>query len=273
MTMAKRFWATLVMALMFFGLAGAQAAETKAADYVLGPGDVIRISVFQSPDLSMESRISDSGTITYPLLGQVKLGGLSVRQAEQRIADGLKSGNFVKQPQVTVQVATIRSAQVSVLGQVARPGKYPLDLASVKLTDVLAQAGGVVPGGSDTVIVTGTRNGKPFKTEVDLPSVLSRTTSGGSDVALENGDTIFVDRAPFFYVYGEVQRPGPVRLERDMTLLQALAGAGGLTPRGTDRGIRIHRKGPDGKTQEISPPSMEERMREGDVVKVKESLF
>ena len=269
---AKRIWAALTMALMLVGGAAAvaQQADPKA-DYILGPGDVIRIAVFQSPDLSMEARISDSGAITYPLLGQVKLGGLSVRQAETRIADGLKTGNFLKQPQVTLQVTQIRSAQVSALGQIARPGKVPLDLASMRLTDVLAQAGGVVPGGSDTVIVTGVRGGKPFRTEIDLPTMLTKGTHD-ADILMQNGDTVFVDRAPFFYVYGEVQRPGPMRLERSMTLLQALAGAGGLTPRGTEKGIRVHRHGPDGKIQLLTP-SMDDRVQEGDVVQVRESLF
>ena len=88
----------------------------------------------------------------------------------------------------------------------------------------------------------------------------------------ENGDVLWVDRAPMVYIYGEVQRPGPMRLERGMTLMQVLATGGGLTQRGTERGIRVHRKGADGKVQ-IVQPTMDEGVKDGDVVYVKESLF
>jgi polysaccharide export outer membrane protein len=285
--LTRRLFALLLPALLLAGVALAQPpasappqqqpaaatrpADATKADYVLGPGDVIRISVFQSPDLSVETRISDGGTITYPLLGQVKLGGLTVRQAELALTDGLRKGNFIKQPQVSVLVSQIRSAQVSVLGMVVRPGKYPLDLAQMHLSDVLAQAGGVAPGGSDIVTVTGKRAGQPYRAEVDLPNAVAR---GGprDDVVLENGDVVYVDRAPTIYVYGEVQRPGAMRLERGMTVRQALAGAGGLTLRGTEKGLKLHRKGSEGKTEVVSP-TMDDLVRDGDVLQVRESLF
>ena len=89
---------------------------------------------------------------------------------------------------------------------------------------------------------------------------------------MANGDTVWVERQPIVYIYGEVQRPGPMRLEREMTLLQALATGGGLTQRGTDKGIRVHRKGADGKVQVVEPV-MTDMLREGDVVFVRESLF
>ena len=86
------------------------------------------------------------------------------------------------------------------------------------------------------------------------------------------GDVIYVHRGPVFYIYGEVQRPGVIRLERGMTVMQALATGGGLTQRGTEKGMRVHRRGPDGKVQVIQP-SMDDQVRDGDVVYVRESLF
>ena len=241
------------------------------AEYRLGAGDVIRIAVFQNADLTLETRITEAGVVSYPLLGVVRVGGLGVTEAEKLIADGLRNGNFVKNPQVTLVVLQVRGSQVSVLGQVNRPGRYPLEVADMRLTDLLALAGGASPGGSDVLIVTGTRSGQPFRQEVDLPTLFA---PGGAakDFVVLNGDTVWVERQPLVYIYGEVQRPGAMRLERDMTLLQALATGGGLTQRGTDKGIRVHRKGADGKVL-IIEPGMTDTLREGDVVFVRESLF
>jgi polysaccharide export outer membrane protein len=246
-------------------------ASGAAAEYRLGSGDVIRINVYQNPDLTLETRVAETGIVSYPLLGNVRLGGLSVTAAEKLIADGLRSGNFVKQPQVTIVVLQVRGNQASVLGQVNRPGRYPIEVADMRLTDLLAMAGGTASNGSDLIVVTGTRDGKPMRVEVDLPTVFA---PGGKDkdLLILNGDTVWVDRQPIVYIYGEVQRPGPMRLERGMTLMQSLATGGGLTQRGTEKGIRVHRKGPDGKVQVITP-TMDDRMQDGDVVYVRESLF
>ncbi|MFM7506550.1 MAG: polysaccharide export protein EpsE [Rubrivivax sp.] len=267
------------MALALPAIAQAPAARAPAAappaapapEYRLGVGDVLRITVFQSPDLTLESRLNEGGLLSFPLIGSVRLGGLSVPEAERLIADSLVRGNFVRNPQVTIIVLQVRGSQVNVLGQVGRPGRYPLETADTRLTDVIALAGGVAPGGADAVVVTGTRDGKPFREEVDLPALF---TAGGaaSDIVLRNGDAVWVDRQPLVYIYGEVQRPGPMRLERGMTLLQALATGGGLTPRGTEKGIRVHRKGSTGQV-EVTQPAMTDTLRDGDVVFVRESLF
>lgn len=247
------------------------ATQPVRNEYVLGSGDVIRVTVYQNPDLTLETRVSEAGVISYPLLGSVKAGGLSVTQVENRIAEGLKSGNFVKQPQVTVLVIQVRGNQVSVLGQVNRPGRYPLEVADSKLSDVLAVAGGIAPTGADIVVVVGTRGGQPYRAEIDLARSIGSSRANG-DVQIVNGDVVWVDRAPTVYIYGEVQRAGAIRLERGMTVMQALATGGGLTVRGTEKGMRVHRRGADGKVQ-IVQPSMDDQLRDGDVVYVRESLF
>ncbi|MBT9455292.1 MAG: polysaccharide export protein EpsE [Burkholderiaceae bacterium] len=262
------------LALAAAGPVSAQAQTTASAastEYRLGAGDIVRISVYQNPDLTLETRVSESGVVSYPLLGSIKIGGLAPAQAEKVISDGLKNGNFVKQPQVTVLVIQVRGNQVSVLGQVNRPGRFPIEVAEMRLSDMLANAGGIAGAGAEVVTVVGTRNGQPFRAEVDLPRVF---TSGGraDDLIVQNGDVIWVDRAPMVYIYGEVQRPGPMRLERGMTLMQTLATGGGLTQRGTEKGIRVHRKDASGKVQVVQL-AMDESLRDGDVVYVKESLF
>ena len=252
--------------------AWAQAAPAGVApEYRLGQGDVVRITVYQNPDLTLETRVTEAGVISYPLLGNIRVGGLSVTAAEKLVADGLRGGNFVKQPQVNVVVVQVRGNQANVLGQVNRPGRYPIEAADMRLTDLLAAAGGTSAGGSDVVIVTGTRNGQRFRVEVDLPGLFTANAKD-TDLLIQNGDVVWVERQPLVYIYGEAQRPGPMRLERGMTLMQALSSGGGLTPRGTEKGIRVHRKAADGSVIVITPP-MDARMQDGDVVYVRESLF
>jgi len=247
------------------------SANSAPAEYRLGGGDVLRITVYQNLDLLLETRVSEAGIISYPLLGNIRIGGLSVTQAEKVIADGLKSGNFIKNPQVTIAILQVKGNQASVLGQVNRPGRFPIETADMRLTDLLANAGGVAPTGGDQLVLSGVRAGKPFRAEIDLPTIFA---SGGEnqDLLIQNGDVIWVDRAQMVYIYGEVQRPGPMRLERRMTLMQTLASGGGLNLRGTEKGIRVHRKNAEGKVQVLQLP-MDEALKDGDVVYVRESLF
>lgn len=268
----------LLLVTLALALGGAYAQAQAAApaasapsEYRLGAGDAVRVLVYQNPDLTLETRVAETGVISFPLIGNVRIGGLSVSAAEQLIADGLRNGNFIKQPQVTIVLLQIRGNQASVLGQVNRPGRYPIETTDMSLTDLLATAGGVAQTGGDLVVLTGTRGGKPYRLEVDLPGLFGANGST-NDVLVQNGDVLWVDRAPLVYIYGEVQRPGPMRLERGMTLMQVLASGGGLTQRGTERGIRIHRKSADGKI-EVLQATMDDVVKEGDVVFVRESLF
>ena len=276
-TKQRRSVAAALVLAIGVGMAGVDAAAqpstptAAAAEYRLGSGDVVRINVYQNPDLAIETRVTEAGLISYPLLGSIRVGGLSVTATEKLIADGLRSGNFVKQPQVTLVVTQVRGNQASVLGMVNRPGRYPIEVADMRLTDLLAMAGGTAVNGSDMVVVTGTRDGKPFRAEVDMPSVFA-TGGTGKDLLINNGDSIWVDRQPLVYIYGEVQRPGPMRVERGMTVMQSLATGGGLTQRGTQKGIRIHRRAADGKVQ-VMEPVLDDKVQDGDVVYVRESLF
>jgi polysaccharide export outer membrane protein len=251
--------------------AAASAAAVALAEYRLGTGDVLRVTVFQNPDLTLETRVSEAGIISYPLLGSVRVGGLTITQAEALIADGLVKGNFVRQPQVSIVLLQVRGNQANVLGNVNRPGRFPIETADLRVTDLLALAGGATTIAADMLILTGTRDGKPFRVEIDLPA-LFEPGARDKDVLIQNGDVLWVQRQPQVYIYGEVQRPGQVRLERGMTLLQTLASGGGLTQRGTEKGIRLHRRQADGSVS-IVTPAMDDRVQDGDVVFVRESLF
>ena len=201
-------------------------ASSSAAEYLIGPGDVLRISVFQNPDLTLETRVGEDGTISYPLIGTVKIGGGTIPAAEHHIAQLLRDGGFVLKPQVSILLVTVRGSQVSVLGQVNRPGRYPIETANMRIADALATAGGVAATGADTVIFVGMRDGKPSRQVIDLENLFGNADLG-RDLLMRGGDMLYVQRAPVFYIYGEVQRPGSYRLERDMTVMQALAAGGG----------------------------------------------
>jgi polysaccharide export outer membrane protein len=257
------------IALLLGSALTAQAQDK--ADYPLAAGDTIRIQVFQNPDLTLETRVAEGGSITYPLIGAVQIGGISVASAEKRIADALQKGGFIQKPQVTISLLQVRGNQVSVLGQVARPGRFPLETANTRLSDMLANAGGATPNGDDMAIVTGVRNGQAFRKLIDIPSIFLAGRAA-DDLVLQGGDTIYVHRAPVFYIYGEAQRPGAFRIERNMTVMQALAQGGGPTLRGSEKRLRLHRKGADGSLQQIEPQLTDPVMPD-DVIFVKESIF
>ncbi|MGZ5269752.1 MAG: SLBB domain-containing protein, partial [Ramlibacter sp.] len=188
-----------------------------------------------------------------------------------KIAAALRNGNFLKQPQVNIVMLQVRGNQVAVLGQVQKPGRFPLETTNTRVSDLLAAAGGVTPMGDDTLIVTGTRNAQPFRKVIDIPG-LFLNSRGQDDILVQGGDTIFVNKAPVYYIYGEAQRPGPYRIERGMTVQQAVAQGGGPTPRGSLNRLRLTRVGPDGRQVETDA-RLSDPVLPNDVIFVRESLF
>ena len=249
----------IVLGIFLLATLATTAAPVAAQSEKLGIGDAVRVTVFQQPDLTTEARISERGTINMPLIGEVKVAGLSQAEAANAIAEGLKEGKYLKSPQVALAITTVRSRQVSVLGLVARPGRYALDDTSPNVADVIAAAGGIAAGGDNTVTIL--RDGKEQKVNVL-----------GQPFALKAGDTVSVERAPVFYVYGEVARAGAYRVEPDMTVMQAIAAGGGITPRGSEWRLKMRRLNEKGKLVESSA-KLQDRVRPDDVIIVKESLF
>jgi polysaccharide export outer membrane protein len=259
-----------IAALTLMCMAMASASLAGAAEVPLGAGDVVRVSVYGNPDLSLETRVSEAGNITFPLLGNVHIGGMAVAAAEKKVAGLLESGGILKKAQVNIIVSLLASQQVSVLGQVNRPGRYPVD-GKRSVLDMLALAGGIASEGGDSVSVVRTRDGKTTRETVDvIQMVRSGALDKNFDVA--GGDMIYVERAPRFYIVGEVQRPGAFRVERQMTVLQALSAGGGLTPRGSNNGMSITRRDASGKpaTFEVKHSDL---VQDDDVITVRESWF
>lgn len=324
-----------------------------AADNPLGEGDMLRITVYDNPDLTTETRVTSDDTINFPLIGEVNIAGQSVPQVEKLIASELENQGFLRQPQVNIVVTEFLSQQVSILGNVTKPKRIPLH-RNVTLTDVLAMAGGTTELGSDTVSIISKNSDTPDKEKLNLTEILdgkradvmvspgdiiyvhglqvsvlgavnrpgkfpitdeSSTvtdfialaggiSSAGSDevtvtrnsadqqekhtvinlnemftaenalqnMALQEGDVIYVPREPKFYIYGEVNDSGAYRYEKDMTVFQALAIGGGLSPRGTENGLTLKRKNAQGEfeTHEVTGTTT---IQKDDVLYVKEALF
>jgi len=256
-------WMIATVLALAAGLAG-------AAEVLLGPGDVVKATVYGSPDLAIETRVSESGTLTFPLLGEVQVGGLSTQQAEKKIGGLLEKGGYLKKAQVNLLITTLASQQVSVLGQVNRPGRYPVD-GPRKVLDLLALAGGIGPEGGDMVSLVRTRQGQTTRETIDVVDMV-RKGELNRDYEVAGGDIIFVERAPRAYITGEVQRPGPFRIERAMTVQQALSAGGGLTMRGTERGLQITRRDASGVPRTIEVKG-NDLVQIDDVITVQESWF
>lgn len=256
-------WMMAAVLVLAAGMAG-------AAEQLLGPGDVVRLSVYGSPDLSLETRVSDSGHITFPLLGQVAVGGMAVPAAEKKIGELLEKGGYLKKAQVNMIITTLANQQVSVLGYVNRPGRYPVE-GKRKVLDLLALGGGIAPEGGDTVSLIRNRDGKTRRETIDVVDMV-RKGELERDYEVAGGDVIYVERAPRFYITGEVQRPGAFRIERGMTVLQAVSAGGGLTLRGSERGMQVTRRNAMGQavTIEVNPGDL---VQVDDVITVRESWF
>jgi polysaccharide export outer membrane protein len=240
------------------------------AAYNIGPDDVLRITVYGYEDLRTEARVSADGRITFPLIGEVVASGKTSRELEEDIAVHLINGGFVHDAQVSVTVLQHVSQQVSVLGYVTRPGRYPLDSDS-SIVDLIAMAGGIGELGDHKVVVTRTIDGKPQKRELNLRVFLENAESV-PPFKMQQGDQVYVPKAPLFYIYGEVQHPGGYRIEPDTSVVQALSIGGGLTLRGTQNGITVKRKNEQGVLQE-QDVELSDAVLKDDVIYVGERWF
>jgi polysaccharide biosynthesis/export protein len=272
-----RLWTLLaVVVLALSGVTG----SAQVNNYIVGPQDVLTITVFDQQDLSGKYTVEADGTFTFPLIGRVAAGGLSLRGVEQALRKELSNG-FFKNPQVSVAVEQYKSQRVFVVGEVRAPGPYPL-VGEMTLIEALARAGSTTEhAAGEALIVRSAAAGK-----VDGPVLPEQ--EGGADVVrvdikalqsgrlsqnapLRDGDTIFVPRAELVYVFGQVNNPGAYTLQRGTTVLQALSLAGGVTDRGTTGRIRIARV-VDGKKAELRV-KLEDVVLAGDTIIVPERFF
>lgn len=237
----------------------------------LGVGDQVKMSVYGRPEMDSTMYVADDGTIRVPLAGSVHVAGLSPVQAAQRVEAALRKGEYLRHPHVTLQLVESLTQKVSVLGEVRNPGRYPIESTSTVI-DVLAQAGGQTEKGGDIVYLlrenaSGTMNRYPL----NLRGLATGTMPQAIAFKLHGGDRIYVPPAPQYYISGEVRMPATYRLETDMTVLQAIAAAGGVTDKGSTHRIQIKRRGPNGYI--VISPKLTDKVEPDDVITVKERIF
>lgn len=264
----------LVVLLAAAGVARTASAQTSAT---LAPGDVLKITVYGNPDLTTVTRILPNGTISFPLIGEVSVGGRSPVDAERNIANKLSGGGLVDNAAVSIFVqerSAVVSSSVTLLGQVGRSGTYSLDPESpegvTNVIDLLAKAGGPTEKAADYCYLIRNENGQAKRLRVDLAELL-RNGDIKANVPLSKGDIVLVPDMDVFYIYGEVQRPGRYRLERDMTIMQGLSVASGMTPRGNTKGIVLNRR--DGAKVKSLNSDLDDHMQPNDVVYVRTAVF
>jgi polysaccharide export outer membrane protein len=237
----------------------------------LGPGDSVTLHVFGQPDMDSVLGVSDDGTINVPLAGAVPVGGLSAGDAARRVEKRFKDAGFFVEPHVTLTLTQSLSQRVSVLGEVRTPGRYPVD-SKTNIVDLLAQAGGQTEFASDTVyVLRQDATGAVKRYPVNLKGLASAHTSAPTQL-LHAGDSVYVPRAEQFFILGEVQKPAMYKLEPDLTVIQAISLAGGVTPKGSDRRVEIKRAGANGE-QLVIKPKPNDLVQPDDVIRVKESIF
>lgn len=253
--------------------ASAAARATNPPLLVLGPGDEVRMTVFGQPNMNETVYVSDDGTISVPLAGRVHIGGLSPSRAAQEVEAAFRKGQFLVNPHVTVTIVKSRSQRVAVLGQVHLPGIYPIE-SSTTLIELLARAGGETRNGANTVyILRAGPGGAVQRLAVNLRGLVQTGAAPQAAViTLRGGDQVYVPAAAVFYVTGQVHKPGRFRLRQGMTVLQAVARAGGVTNMGSMRRIVIKRKLPGGRYRLISARQTQ-AVLPNDVITVRERIF
>jgi polysaccharide export outer membrane protein len=240
-----------------------------AEDYIIGSGDVLKISVYDHDDLQTVSRVSENGIIILPLLGQVKINNLSISQTSKKIA-GLYSDGYIINPQVSIFVQEFRSKKAVVLGHVKKPGLIELSGPTTFL-ELLSKAGGLAPDYGETATIKRKVDGKSTMISVNIKSL----TQGGDmsqNIPIREGDTVYISKAGMCYVTGEVKSPDAYPCDGDATILKLITLAGGFSGKASRSGVRIVRI-IDGKKTVIKDVEMDTRVKPDDVIVVPESFF
>jgi polysaccharide export outer membrane protein len=249
--------------------------------YVIGPQDVLLVTVWDQPDLSGKFTVETDGSFTFPLIGRLAASGLTLRDLEAELRKRLADGYF-KAPQVSVAVEQYRSQRIFVIGEVRSPGAYQLT-GDMTLIEALARAGSTTTEAAGEAVISRPPAGKaatapvlPNPDEgVEVIRVNVRDLQSGQlsqNVALRDGDTIYVPRAETIYVFGQVRSPGAYPLRTmDTTVLQALSLAGGITDRGSTSRIKIVRL-VNGQKKELNA-KVGDPVKPGDTIIVRERFF
>lgn len=239
----------------------AQAALTASEGYMLGPEDVIEVSVLGQPEFTTKAKVEADGSVALPFIGKQQVAGQTPLGLSAAITSRLKAGGFYTNPIAAVNIVSYASRYVIVLGEVAQPGLQPVN-RSYRVSEIIARAGGIKATGASHIILRRT-DGSDMKLDFRQLAM----GSDAEDPVVFPGDKLFVPQAETFYIYGQVNAPGTFAIQDDMTVRMALARAGGLTPLGSQKRVQVYRRG------KASKVPLETPVRPGDVIVVGERMF
>jgi len=260
-----------------------QSPATFNATYKIGASDVLSIKVFNEEQLTNKYVVDSDGSITFPLIGRFQVGGKTTRQIEEDLTKALQP-DWLKRAQVSVEIATFRSRSIYVMGEVRTPGRYNIE-GPMTLLEVIANAGSTTATASNTIIVQRYKDG--LAAAVSAPEATGdarwaevmrinlddlREGKLAANLLLQDSDMIIVPTAERVYVSGAVRTPGSFVIRPSMTVRQAIAEAGGLTERGSTRGIKIIRKDAQGREVEVDA-KMEDPVRPNDTIRVRQRFI
>lgn len=270
--MLFRTLTTIVLLLIAVVAVSGQDGTSTPANYVVGSQDVLMITSYDQQDLSGEFRVEADGSFGFPLLGRVDVGGLTLREVEATLRRRLIEGGFFKQPGISVAVKEYRSRKIYVLGEVRAPGVHALS-GEMRLVEALALVDSTLPtAGPEIVIIPAADDASGDREPVRISLRDLESGDISQNVLLHDGDTILVPRAEEVYVFGQVRNPGAYSVrDDDMTVLQALSLAGGITDRGATGRIEVVRI-VEGERQELRV-ELSDQILAGDTIVVPERFF
>lgn len=243
-----------------------------AQDYIVGEGDVLKITVYDHDDLTTITRVSGEGSITFPLLGEVNVKGLTLPQISQKIASLLSDG-YIVNPQVSIFIQEFRSKKAFIIGEVNKPGLYVLP-GQTTLLSLLSEAGGLTKNAGDKAIIKRKKNltdEEESVMTVDLKKLIEKGDTS-LDIQIMEGDSIYIPKAGLFYVTGEVKKPDAYKYEEGTTVIKAITMGGGFTDKAAKGRVKIIRK-INGKEEVLEKVKMDEPVYPDDVIVVPESFF
>jgi len=265
-TMRKAWRGTLWLAVLTV-VAVVPTWALAAGGRVLTQQDSVSIKVVNQPDMDTTTRVESDGTISFPYVGRIRAAGLSEDQLAHAIERQLASRQIVTDPHVLVEISSY-GTQASVQGQVGAPGVYTLDRPT-NLTQLLSRAGGVRDAGLGGTVSVHRAGGGIQKFD---SKEVQAGRGPGAGFRIANNDEVFVDLAPFYYIYGYVGHTGEFPLVRPITVQQAISIGGGLATLGSEWRIKIKRKSGNGQTYEV-PASLDDQVEAGDTIIVSERIF
>lgn len=265
---AKKYLLHLLIIICFL----ATLSISNAQDYIVGEGDVLKITVYNHPDLTTTARVTGEGDILFPLIGQVRVGGLTLSRVVDKISAMLADG-YIVEPQITVFIEDYRSKKAVVMGQVQNPGLFVLH-GQITFLELISKAGGLTKDAGDKATIK-RRSNQPDNSENRITIDLKRLIEKGDmslDMPIMDGDSIYISKAGVFYASGEVRNPAAYKYEEGLTVVKAITMAGGFTDKAATGRIKIMRKR-SGKEEMIERVKMDEPVLPEDVIVVPESFF